>query len=178
MMGGGDEAFEVMRITAPSQAGKTPIYIPNQLITLPDWRKVKPANTRKMQLEMAMGPGMMMGRMMGRSAFSISGESMDMAVINFSVKANTFEVWELSNNSMLAHPFHIHNTQFQVLGRSGRPLAATERGLKDTVLVNPGEIVRVLIPFAGYTDTQTPYMYHCHILEHEDGGMMGQFTVT
>ncbi|WP_414651885.1 multicopper oxidase domain-containing protein [Hyphomonas sp. UBA4510] len=49
--------------------------------------------------------------------------------------------------------------------------------MKDTVLVSLGETVRLLLAFSDYSDPNTPYMYHCHILEHEDAGMMGQFTV-
>ncbi len=77
----------------------------------------------------------------------------------------------------MAHPFHIHNTQFRLLDRDGRPVQPHENGLKDTVLVHPGESVRILIRFDHYSDPDLPYMYHCHILEHEDAGMMGQFTV-
>ncbi|HCX68900.1 MAG TPA: oxidase, partial [Rhodobiaceae bacterium] len=47
----------------------------------------------------------------------------------------------------------------------------------DTVVVNPREQVRVLVRFEENTDPDLPYMYHCHILEHEDAGMMGQFVV-
>lgn len=54
---------------------------------------------------------------------------------------------------------------------------AHETGLKDTVLVNPNETVRLLMVFRDYSDGHNPYMYHCHILEHEDQGMMGQFVV-
>jgi len=63
------------------------------------------------------------------------------------------------------------------LDRDGRPPAANEVGLKDTVVINPDEVVRIVIRFDNYTDAERPYMYHCHILEHEDAGMMGQFTV-
>lgn len=178
MMDGGNEAFSIMKITAPASSGKARVQIPTRLNPLPDWRDVQPANKRQFQLEMAMGPGMMMSRMMGGSPFSINGEAMDMDVINVRVKRNTFEIWEIGNNSMLAHPFHIHDTQFRVIARShGRPISAIERGLKDTVLVYPQEKVRLLVPFPEYSDSERPYMYHCHILEHEDGGMMGQFTV-
>ena len=52
-----------------------------------------------------------------------------------------------------------------------------ETGLKDTVLLAPRERVRLLLSFKDYADPDTPYMYHCHILEHEDAGMMGQFVV-
>jgi len=50
--------------------------------------------------------------------------------------------------------------------------------VKDTVVVAPNERVRLLLNFTDYSDPDSPYMYHCHILEHEDAGMMGQFVVT
>jgi len=79
---------------------------------------------------------------------------------------------------MMAHPFHIHNVQFRLLDRDGRPPQAEEAGFKDTVIVKPREQVRLLLRFEENTDPDNPYMYHCHILEHEDAGMMGQFVVT
>jgi FtsP/CotA-like multicopper oxidase with cupredoxin domain len=57
------------------------------------------------------------------------------------------------------------------------PPHANELGLKDTVLINSGERVRVITQFENYADASSPYMFHCHILEHEDAGMMGQFVV-
>jgi len=175
MMGGGaEQAFSIMKILPPKNLGDTLVSIPQKITTLPDWRNVELANTRQFQLEMAMGPRMMMGG----NAFSINGASMDMNIINTRVRRNTFELWEISNNSMLVHPFHIHDTQFRVIARSsGRKISATEQGLKDTVQVFPQERVRLLVPFADHDDTERPFMYHCHILEHEDRGMMGQFTV-
>ena len=77
----------------------------------------------------------------------------------------------------MAHPFHVHNIQFQILDRNGQNPPLNEQGLKDTVLVQPSERVRIILQFEDYTDAQAPYMYHCHILEHEDAGMMGQFVV-
>ncbi len=64
-----------------------------------------------------------------------------------------------------------------MLEQNGSSPAPHKAGLKDTVLVEAGEIVRILVRFDHYTDPDLPYMYHCHILEHEDAGMMGQFTV-
>jgi FtsP/CotA-like multicopper oxidase with cupredoxin domain len=71
------------------------------------------------------------------------------------------------------HPFHIHGTQFRILTRDGREPPPEERGFKDTVFVDTGEEVRLLVRF----DHEGMFMYHCHILEHEDFGMMGQFMV-
>jgi len=148
----------------------------------PDSRKA--VTTRKFELEMGMmGRGGMMGKgpmgMMrgGGGMFRINGKSMDKNRIDFQVKRNTTEIWQVSNNSPMAHPFHVHNVQFKVLDRNGKRPHPSETGLKDTVLVNSGETVRIVMRFPEYSDAKVPYMYHCHILEHEDAGMMGQFVV-
>jgi bilirubin oxidase len=78
---------------------------------------------------------------------------------------------------MVAHPFHIHDVQFYVLDRDGNIPPFHERGRKDVVFVLPNETVRFITKFETFTDTITPYVYHCHILMHEDDGMMGQYLV-
>jgi FtsP/CotA-like multicopper oxidase with cupredoxin domain len=93
------------------------------------------------------------------------------------VPLGSIEIWEIRNTTPLVHPFHIHNVQFRILDRNGRAPLPHERGLKDTVLVDPGSSVRFITEFSDYADATHPYMYHCHILEHEDAGMMGQFVV-
>ena len=127
---------------------------------------------------------------MGRSV-NINGRQMDMDRIDEYVKLNEPEIWVVTNDSHhmgmmgggmgmmnmmgeVPHPFHIHNTQFRILSRNGRPTYSWEQGDKDTVLVSPGETVELLVEFRH----QGLYMYHCHILEHEDMGMMGQFNVS
>ncbi len=80
------------------------------------------------------------------------------------------------NSSPDRQPFHIHNTQFRILSRNGRPPAPREAGLKDAVQVGAGESLALALRFAEFRDASRPYIYHCHILEHEDAGMMGQFT--
>ncbi len=152
----------------------------------------KAVTTRKFELEMGMmgrggmmGGGMMRGMMQRGGSrgsgsggmFRINGKSMDINRIDFSVKRNSTEIWEISNVSPMAHPFHVHNVQFRILDRNGIAPNAIESGLKDVVLVNSGEVVRIIMAFPEYSDPKTPYMYHCHILEHEDQGMMGQFVV-
>jgi FtsP/CotA-like multicopper oxidase with cupredoxin domain len=80
-----------------------------------------------------------------------------------------------------AHPIHIHGRQFRVIDRTGgRPTNTLRGGLvdagwRDTVLVLPGETVRVQVTFTRHPGL---YLYHCHILEHEDMGMMRNFRVT
>lgn len=107
---------------------------------------------------------------------AINGNQMDMARIDEVVTANTVEIWEIENN-VYSHNFHIHGSDFTILDKSGRPPAPYETGRKDTVHVREKSTVRVAVQFAGYTDPTQPYMYHCHILRHEDAGMMGQFVV-
>lgn len=147
--------------------------LPDKLTTLEPVSTDNVKNTRTFLLEMpAMGPQMMMG-----FPFSINGQEMDMGRIDETVPVGQDEIWVIQNAGPMAHPFHVHNTQFRILSRNGKAPAANEQGRKDTVLVEPDEEVRILIRFDHYTDPKRPYMYHCHILEHEDAGMMGQFVV-
>ena len=113
----------------------------------------------------------------GGGNFSINGRRMEMNYINERIQFNTTEIWELTNNSPMMHPFHVHNGQFQVLDRNGQQPPANEMGWKDTVRVGSGELVRIIMRFTDFIDDKNPYMYHCHILEHEDRGMMGQFLI-
>ena len=117
-------------------------------------------------------------RMGGLWLFAINGKVMDMNRIDETVRVDTTEVWQIENVSKMPHPFHVHDVQFRIIDRNGAPPSPVEMGLKDTVVVPPNGWVRLLLSFADYADPDSPYMYHCHILEHEDVGMMGQFVVT
>jgi FtsP/CotA-like multicopper oxidase with cupredoxin domain len=107
----------------------------------------------------------------------INRRSMDINRIDLRIPLGSVEIWEIRNATPLTHPFHIHDVQFRVLDRAGARPQPHEQGLKDTVLVDPGSAVRIITEFADFADPDHPYMYHCHILEHEDAGMMGQFVV-
>ncbi len=173
MMGGGSPAFDFLEIR-PAQTLNESAEVPSKLADI-DWIQPQTAaKTRQFVMNMTMGPMMMMG--FGNS-HTINDKAMKMSRVDEVVKLGDTEIWEIGNNSPLPHPFHIHNVQFQILNRNGHAPHAGERGRKDTVLVNPGEIVRIIAKFEDYADSDKPFMYHCHILEHEDAGMMGQFTV-
>ena len=107
----------------------------------------------------------------------INGVSMDMNRIDQTVHLDDTEIWEITNNSDMPHPFHIHDIQFLILTRDGSQPPENESGWKDTVLVMPRETVRIISHFSDFSDPVNPYMFHRHILEHEDSGMMGQFVV-
>ncbi len=116
----------------------------------------------------SMGPG---GRL------TINGRTMDMSRIDEQVKLGTSEVWRISSRGMMMsmpHNFHVHGLQFQILRINGSRPPPHLRGPKDTVLLYPGDTVEIFLEFENYTGV---FMYHCHLLEHEDEGMMGQFEV-
>ena len=176
-MMGMDRAFDVLLIDAEN-AGRSNSKITERLVTYPDWSQAAVSANRSIELQMGMG-GMMQGMMGGGRGgmMKINGAAFDMNRIDFAVKKDSFEIWSVSNDSPMVHPFHVHNTQFRVLSRNGQKPPAIESGFKDTVIVNRDETVNIMVPTGSYVDELHPYMYHCHILEHEDGGMMGQFVV-
>ena len=109
--------------------------------------------------------------------FYFNDSTFNMMRIDQKIPLNNIEIWKLVNKTMVAHPFHIHDVQFFILDRNGNPPIQGELGRKDVVLVPPGDSLRFITKFTDYADSLIPYMYHCHILMHEDDGMMGQFVV-
>lgn len=113
-----------------------------------------------------------------------NSQPMSMKSTPIEVKLNTEEVWVIgAGDHMFDHPFHVHDVQFQILARTvGNKFYepyAWEKGWKDTVYVTGGMVGGAVIKmrFKDYSDPDSPYMYHCHNLEHEDLGMMGQFVI-
>lgn len=109
--------------------------------------------------------------------FGMNNRTFDMDSINEVVHLNTTEIWTLVNKTLVAHPFHIHDIEFNLVEKSGQPPMSYEKGWKDVVLVLPGDSVKFIAKFETFADNKTPYMYHCHLLHHEDDGMMGSFLV-
>lgn len=108
---------------------------------------------------------------------AINGRPMDMHRIDMAVPVDQTEIWEISNRDRQPHNFHVHNVQFRVLSEEGQPPPPEQAGLKDTIYVPPLTTTRILLRFTDYTDPDWPYMFHCHLLLHEDLGVMGQFVV-
>lgn len=113
--------------------------------------------------------------------FSLSGSEindrdMDMGRIDEVVPAGALEIWDV-HNTTYAHNFHIHEVAFHVLDINGAPPPAYQSGPKDTVFIPKEATARLLVQFGRHTDPAAPYMFHCHILRHEDKGMMGQFVI-
>lgn len=109
--------------------------------------------------------------------FLLNGAAFNMDVINYTIPLGNLEIWNIVNSSPIGHPFHIHDVQFYLLDRNGVPPAPEESGRKDVIYVPAMTSARFITAFEDFADSETPYMYHCHMLTHEDGGMMGQFVV-
>lgn len=140
--------------------------IPQQLTTIQDIPLGANPNTRLFVLQ---GMGI---------NGTINGKSYDMDRIDEEVKLNETELWVIRNQGGMmmntgGHSFHVHATQFQIVSRNGNPPPPYEMGLKDTIFVEVGEEVVIKVRF----EYEGIFMYHCHLLEHEDYGMMGQFRV-
>ena len=108
----------------------------------------------------------------GLAGLFVIGQAYNSQRIDTQVKLNTVEEWELINTGVMDHPFHVHVNSFQVISRNGQnePYLAWQ----DTVLVRSGETVKIRIPFRDFTGKT---VYHCHILDHEDLGMMGNLEI-
>ncbi len=166
--------FKILEINVKAPTSNPVITIPSALIDNEPFLESDANTTRDLFFQSAHTGhnGMLNG------PFTINGQLFDLDVINYEVPLNNTEVWELTNMTAIAHPFHIHDVQFYVLDINGNPPPANMLGRKDVVLVPPMHgSVRFITKFEDFADEDTPYMYHCHMLSHEDDGMMGQFLV-
>jgi FtsP/CotA-like multicopper oxidase with cupredoxin domain len=99
--------------------------------------------------------------------FQINGASFDSSRIDEHASLGATEIWTLDNEGDMDHPFHPHGFRFQVLDRNGTPEATV--AWKDTVNLRKKDVVRIAVTLGDFPGVRT---YHCHILEHEDAGMI------
>ena len=162
----GDYSFMTINIVEESNK-KT--YIPKDLVEIIDYDLDDIVGSREFVMS-GMGP-----------MVTINGKQMNMDRIDEKLNLGELEEWIISNDSegmgmMMSstpHPFHVHGAQFRIIERNRQAPPLNERGWKDTVMLESGEEVKILVKFR----KKGLFMYHCHILEHEDSGMMGQFLV-
>jgi bilirubin oxidase len=165
--------FQILKIQVIPQTVNPVLSIPNALVANNPWLESN-ANASKILTfsPQTMGPTAIVG------PFLINNTTFDMDVINYSIPLNNTEVWTLQNNTPIAHPFHLHNVPFYILDINGVAPPPELAGRKDVVLVPGGQgTIRFITKFEDFANDSVPYMYHCHMLTHEDGGMMGQFIV-
>ncbi|AIG11539.1 Multicopper oxidase [Corynebacterium pseudotuberculosis] len=157
------DAHEVLLIKGPENSAPEPKALPQVLDTsaseLPD---TKHSIERKFAL----------------NTFQINDQSMDMQRVDIAIAHSDPEKWVVTNtNSDWIHNFHIHNCAFRVLDLSGTDAGVATQGWKDTITLPPGATATLAVVFGQYRDNHYPYMYHCHMLFHEDQGMMGQYMM-
>ena len=113
------------------------------------------------------------------SANGVNGKSFSMAEKGFAAPRNELLHWRIAENSdRMLHPVHIHGCQFRIVSQDGHPPEAERAGWKDVAPISAGGVSEILLRFPFSAGRDHPYMAHCHILEHEDSGMMAQFTVS
>ncbi len=145
--------------------------VPKQLADVPSLDRSKVVARRQFLLnDMMMGGGMMGGMGFGGGgrrfgpAMAINGQPFDNDRIDVETKLGTMKLWEIGSQTM-AHPFHVHGTQFQILSLNGQVPSLHMQGWKDTVLV--AREAKILVPLKQIASRDHPFMFHCHILEHE-----------
>jgi blue copper oxidase len=112
------------------------------------------------------------------SANGVNGKPFSLARMDFSAPRNQDLRWRISEGSdVMLHRVHIHGCQFRIISQDGKPPPAYRAGWKDVAPISAGGASEILLRFPHPAGAQGPYMAHCHILEHEDSGMMAQFTV-
>lgn len=165
--------FKLIRLSVADQTAQAVTTIPSKLVLIQKPDPNKSSGTRIITLSTS---GMGMGNLSG--PFLINGQTFSMDRINFSAKLGATEIWQISNHTAIAHPFHIHGLQFFITDIGGSQPDRSRQGRKDVVLVPAMQSVRLIMNFDDFSDPEIPYMFHCHMLSHEDDGMMGQFLVT
>jgi FtsP/CotA-like multicopper oxidase with cupredoxin domain len=109
---------------------------------------------------------------MMNKGFFINGKKYDGTRVDSSAALGSTEIWSITNKGDMDHPFHLHGFPFQILDRNGTPEPFV--AWKDTFNIRKNEIVRIAMQF---NDFPGRWLYHCHILEHEELGMMGTLEV-
>lgn len=157
---GTEDRLDVLELRAAEELEPAP-EVPQELAPAPDLDEEEVTVHREFRL----------------SGTSINGRDMDMSRIDHVSEVGTTERWVVENADGNPHNFHVHDVQFRVASVNGEPPPPSYAGWQDTVLLGPQDELELLMRFEDHADPDTPYMFHCHLLRHEDRGMMGQFVV-
>lgn len=172
--------FEVLQFNVvPATTTPVPVTfatLPNALATVTPYSAASATVTRHKYFSSSGG-----GVRIGSSSQANQNPQFNENFTADTVQLGTSEIWVLHGDTAQYHPFHIHDVHFFILDRKDSTQAAVppspgEAGLKDVVLINRKETVRIIMKFEDFT-SEMPYVYHCHITPHEDQGMMQSFVV-
>ena len=182
--------FIVLHINVAAATSGAITSVPATLASNTYWTNANVTNTRTVSITGGNG---------GTPGFSFNNIAYSPTVNNFTIPLNAVEKWVIQAGGVFGHSLHIHDIKFNIIARNlqtggnsaqifntvggvatssnGLP-ASYESGWKDTVYVPKGETVTVIAKYDDFASPNNPYMFHCHMLNHEDGGLMGQFVVT
>ncbi|MBI3882561.1 MAG: multicopper oxidase domain-containing protein [Verrucomicrobia bacterium] len=173
--------FPILNIVV-TNATTTPVpitNIPATLVTNTYWTTNDATSTRNISVTQGQGG----------AEFRFNNLTFTPTLFNHTINLNAVEKWVVTNNNVFGHAFHIHDIKFNIVNRNSGPNtpqvassnngppAQYESGWKDTFYLPRNESATVLAKFDDFASNQNPFMFHCHFLHHEDGGMMGQFVV-
>jgi spore coat protein A len=179
------EYFDIMQFRVASSGTKDTSAMPSALRAVPKTPESEAVQNRMLPL-------IEWDNKVAEPMIMLLGGKRWMDPITEKPRLDTVEIWNLINPTDDAHPIHLHLVRFQILDRRrfdkfdfqmrhklrfiGDAMApeANEAGWKDTVRANPGVVTRIIVRFEGYTGR---YVWHCHILEHEDNEMMRPYEV-
>jgi spore coat protein A len=179
------DSFDILQFRVSGAAVHDSRPLPDALLSIPKPDEASAVRTRRLTLDERMDDVQKsMGMLLNNTPWH--------APVTENPMLNTTEIWELVNLTDDTHPIHLHLVRFQILDRRRfdafdfqakgelrftgpvQPPEAVESGWKDTVRADPGMITRILVPFTGYAGR---YVWHCHLLEHEDNEMMRPYDV-
>lgn len=153
---GWDESRELLTLQYTDESPLDPLKLPETLRSIPELDSGDVTVTREMRM----------------SNGKINGKTMDLNRVDETAELGATEIWEIDNLVGMDHPFHLHGFQFQVIERNGEPVSQPK--WEDTVNIPGFENARFIVRFEDYPGK---WMFHCHILDHEDQGMMGVLEV-
>ena len=162
-----DTTFDVLHIVVGAATADAVTSLPATLAANVYWTAADASGERTIEINDD-GPG---------TPFRFGDHGYEMDTIDQRVTLDATERWTIVNGHTFSHSFHIHDVQFSVVSRSTGAVPAYEQGWKDTVYVFKDETVSFVARFADFASTEHPFMYHCHMSNHEDEGLMGQFLV-
>jgi len=168
--------FNLLHIVVTAATTNAITSLPATLATNIYWTSNDVSNTRTITLTGGQGG----------SEFTFNNATFNHTNYDHTINLNAVEKWIVSNQAgaIFGHSFHIHDVRFKIVARNGGTQvtstglpAAYESGWKDTFYVPKGETATFIAKFDDFASNVNPFMYHCHFINHEDGGMMGQFRV-
>jgi FtsP/CotA-like multicopper oxidase with cupredoxin domain len=162
---GGSGTYSFLTITP--DASDTPADLPSTLNTI-DRYDTSDFTARSIKLTQS-------GTSMGIDGYV--GTTMD-GMEMISTTLGSKEIWTITNSTQLEHSFHLHDVAFQVIAVNGEAPTGVDLGWKDTVEVIGTAVVKIAMEFTDYADSEYMYMLHCHLVQHEDEGMMAALMVT